>query len=690
MEKSNNDNLPASLLKWATDEMKFHASAQNSMSNFKPPSEEDFQFICSGPLVDVWKYVTKHVKSVQNVKHIKGNVELRKKLSALSTQPKEAEALIDEEERERRQLLREQKSRLSRKLEQTKAEVSQLTRELGHATEELAATELCYQNASQRLRDIQRRASLLHVVQACATENEAKYQEYTHRLDKCVDSVTNKKEHNQENFVSGVPADEDQELETESCHMVRHACEDISKLIKYSLNEEVDNTELESKKSDLLDRVERAAAINSTQSLLYALAGNADRGAKVLREKTSTLDISKDAQEISFSYDPRDGLQDLSTTPSATDTVRNLLLASSEEHVLRWFKEQEHKNEEWKLSSRQTETLEEINKLLRRVIGDHPSHIAAAKSYVTSRIQLAEERAVAPCLRKEAVHLVSKISTAEKKKEELQVKYSQIQDFQKLVGKKQATISQLAKLNAAAPERLKSRREEVEMYLESRSLLNHLAEVQALPTRLKGVLISELDAFLGVLLPCLLTVPLDSHTRMCVLDLSISPDIYAVAREKNQTYTDVCKALEFPMHKSAERLPLHVLSLHVSQQHLISAQRHREFSSTTALKAAGKTEDLNCFIGLKEKAEKHDEAQKEKLLPQLREGITLTQKHTAQVDSLRKTVATWWDQPAQWTTPWVRNGGLTFDQWMQRWRTAMTNVHSKLMARKDAAQQQRK
>ncbi|KAK3706259.1 hypothetical protein RRG08_056476 [Elysia crispata] len=680
-EKSKMENLYGTLLKWATDEMKFHASAQNTQSGFKLPSEEDFKFLCSGPLVDIWKYVTQHVKSVQNAKLIKGNVELKRGLQVAGPQ-----SVTSEDERERRQLLNQQKSRILRELQQAKAEVVQLKRELGHASEELAGTELAYQSVSQRVRDLHHQASLLHVVQACAAETEARYEEYANRLDKCVEEMTNKKENSQENFVSGSLEEEDEELETESCHMVRQACENISNLINCTLDSDIDEAELESRKSDAIDRVERAAAINSTQSLLRALAVNADHGAKVLRQKTSSLDISKDAQEISFSYDPGEGLRDLSSPPSATDTVRKLLLTSSEQHVFRWFKEQEHKNEEWKLSSRQTETLEEINKLLNKVIGDHPSHLSAAKSYVTSRVQRAEERAVAPCLRKEAARLVERIAEAQEKREELLLKYSKIQDFQKLVGKKQASISQLAKLNAAAPERLKSRRQQVWDYLESRSLMTHLTEVQTLPTHLKGALISELDTFMGLLLPCFLTLPIDSHTRMCALDLSLSPTIYALAQEKIQTYSDICKALEFPAHKSAECLHLHVLSLHTSQRQLVAAQKQREYTATAALRAAGKMGDLNDYIGLRRIAEQHDEAQKAKLLPPLKEGMALVQKHASEVDLLRKTVTTWWDQPAQWTTPWVKNGDMTFDQWMQRWRMAMTQVHSKLMARKGGQQ----
>ena len=50
------------------------------------------------------------------------------------------------------------------------------------------------------------------------------------------------------------------------------------------------------------------------------------------------------------------------------------------------------------------------------------------------------------------------------------------------------------------------------------------------------------------------------------------------------------------------------------------------------------------LVGLRRIAEQHDEAQKAKLLPPLKEGMALVQKHASEVDLLRKTVTTWWVQ----------------------------------------------
>ncbi|RUS77982.1 hypothetical protein EGW08_014243 [Elysia chlorotica] len=126
-EKAKNDQLHGALSKWASDDMKFHAQ-----SGFKLPSQEDFKFLCSGPLVDVWKYVTKHVKSVQTAQLVKGNVELQRRI----VEPCRSE---DAEERERRQALRQHRSRVARNLAQARGDLAQLRRELGHATQELAA-----------------------------------------------------------------------------------------------------------------------------------------------------------------------------------------------------------------------------------------------------------------------------------------------------------------------------------------------------------------------------------------------------------------------------------------------------------------------------------------------------------------------------------------------------------------------
>ncbi|RUS77980.1 hypothetical protein EGW08_014241 [Elysia chlorotica] len=305
------------------------------------------------------------------------------------------------------------------------------------------------------------RTCLLQVVQGTAAATQARYEEYTSRIDSCVQAIKHKKENCEETFVCDAGPEGDVGLDTESCHMVKQACEHIGDLIHCSLETEAKSAQLEMRKSDAIDKVESAVAVYSSQALLRALSMNAHQAAAALRQKTSTLDISKDAQEISFSYTPREGLHDLSSPPSTADTVKRLLQTSCEQHVLRWFKEQEHRNDEWKLSSRHTETMAQIDKLLVRVIGDHPAHLESAKSFVLAQIGRAEEQAVAPCLRRELVQLSERVAEAQSNRDELQCKYARIQDFQALVSRKQASISQLAKLNAAAPERLQSHRQQV-------------------------------------------------------------------------------------------------------------------------------------------------------------------------------------------------------------------------------------
>ncbi|RUS77979.1 hypothetical protein EGW08_014240, partial [Elysia chlorotica] len=139
-------------------------------------------------------------------------------------------------------------------------------------------------------------------------------------------------------------------------------------------------------------------------------------------------------------------------------------------------------------------------------------------------------------------------------------------------------------------------------------------------------------------MPCLLTVAVDSHTRLCALDLSISPTVHALAHDKSQTYADVCKALEFPLHKSAECLPVLVLDLHASHSHLLAHERRRHSTALAALTAAGQSLDLSTFIGLKEVAVSQDRVQRQKLVSPLREASELARQQSVQVDSLRKTV----------------------------------------------------
>ncbi|CAG5136264.1 unnamed protein product [Candidula unifasciata] len=687
------EGLPQLLKAWATQEMKFQNVAYSSSDFIPLPTEKDFEQLCKKPLDDVWRYVLKHVKSKQSVREIKGNIELYKRLGL----QKSVKTQQTSQETSEQNALQQAKAELVRELTSCRSDVHQLHKEMNHLKHEVMDAELAYQSARQRVRDLQKKEVILEVAGKCAEETVARYSEYDQRVEKLYQNMTRQCEGHKNNYVTRGIKNKVGDLETECCRDVRLACEVIEEFLHRIIDGSFgDKTTLENAQKQLAEKIEAVASAHNISSLVSALVTNINYTSKELQERTQQISIAKDAEALSFSYDAKDGLRDMSSPPSVQKSVQELLLAGNEQHVMRWFHEQEKINEQWKLTAQLDDIMMDIRKQVQRLIGDQPRCVQLANSYIDAQIQLAEERSVLPCLKAEACSLKNKIAKAKQERQELHLKYEKIQDFRGLVEKKQNIISTLARQNAQAPVKLDSQKKQVMSYILSRSMSSHAAQVHRLTDGLKNSFISELMKFDSLDISCFVTVSLDSNTRQCVLDLSIAPSIHPLAHEKLHMYTDIRTAVGFPAFKSTDSLFLHVLDIHNQIQELHQAQQRRQNSVRTAMTAANTTDDLSTFLAsvqrnledMCQKAKEHDRAQCDKLLPKLQKSLKAILTCASQMSDLQKQVNIWWEQPAQFTTPWVVTEGMTFDQWLRKWRVAVTMHHKKMIEYKCAAMKQ--
>ncbi|BFZ08862.1 hypothetical protein BsWGS_11901 [Bradybaena similaris] len=670
------EGLAQQLKAWATQEMKFQNVAYSSSDFIPLPTEKDFEQLCKKPLDDVWRYVLKHVKSKQTVREIKGNIELYKRLGL--QQPKTAQH--PSQETSEQNSLRLAKAYLVRELASCQSDVRQLRKEMSHLTREMMEAELGYQSVHQRVRDLQKKGCILEVAGKCAEETVARYSEYDQRVMKLFHSKTKQCEGHKNSYVTRDIKNKAGDLETECCRDVRLACEAIEEFLHRIIDGSLgDKISLENAQKQLSEKIDSVASAHSVSSLVSALITNTDYASRQLQEKTQQISIVKDAASLSFSYDTKDGLRDMSSPPSVQKSVQELLMAGNEQHVMRWFREQEKLNEQWKLSAQLDDVLVDIRKQVQRLMGDQPRGVQLANSYIDAEIQLAEEKAVLPCLKAEAHSLKNRIGKAKQERQELRLKYEKIQDFRGLVEKKQNIISTLARQNSQAPVKLDFHKKQVMNYILSRSMSSHATEVRHLTEDLKNGFITELMKFALLDMSCFVTVCLDSNTRQCVLDMSIAPSINSLAHEKLHMYTHISTALGYPAYKSTDSLFMHVLDIHKRIQDHQQAVQQRQNSVRTAMTAANTTDDLNVFIDVCQKAEEHDRAQCDKLLPKLQTSLKAVAACASQMPDFKKQVNVWWEQPAQFTTPWVVTEGLTFEQWMRRWRVAVTEHHKKMI-----------
>ncbi|KAH9510216.1 hypothetical protein Btru_043787 [Bulinus truncatus] len=651
MSKSQKELLHKNLMSWATDEMMYQVTSHSSSHDFQFPSEQDFKILFQKPLDNVWKYVLKHVKSVQTVKHIKGNITVKRSLDAhkglntLSETNKEKDMEGDSTLKSRSDIIKELASCIS--------DISYLQNEMEQITKDVMETESSYQRIAQNVRDLQRKESLLEVVALSSNGKIAQYSNCTKKVLDHISEIKKNSDSSSENFVMGGKSHKDGILETKRDRDVRLTCEHISQFLQdvFSGSLSSDIEALKKAESAVWKTVETVAESYNTKSILSSLISIIGYTTKSIKEETHKLDIAKDAQELSFTFEDKCGLHDISQPMPVEKTVKQLLNASNLRHVLRWFKEQEYKNDEWKLTARLEDIMMEIHKHVNRLMEENPRKIHVAQGYIDALIQLAVERSVLPCVREETTRIIEAIEIAKEEKEELHLKLEKIQDFKKVV---------------------------VLSFVSSKCLENQVSETKTLTSSLRGNLLSELEKFSSIILPCLLVVSLDSHTRLCVLDLSIAPSIFHVLQEKPWIYYDVCAALGIPAFKSTDYLPLRLLELHYSFTDLEIFQQHRGLRIKSAMKNAYTTDDIKHYIELCNKMQQFDKSQCEKYIPKLKKRLENLISSIGKINTIKSQIHSWWEQPAKFTTPWITQEGKTFEQWMQKWRILVTEVHKKM------------
>ncbi|XP_059144610.1 HAUS augmin-like complex subunit 5 isoform X2 [Physella acuta] len=672
MAKIMKEDVHKLLMLWCTDEMRFQVTAQSSFQNFQLPSCQDFKLICHKPLDEVWKYVIRYIKSVQMVKHVRGNIAVKNNSTGSSKKFSKSKIVEDESKYDLRR-------KLARDLTGCWTDISFLQNEMAQVNKEVMEQELAYQSVSQRVRDVQKKESFLQVVRRCGQEQILMYDRYTQFVLDRWRVLTEHRDCPNERFVT--PGHHADVLESESQKDVRLTCAEIKTFLHGIFNRTLTSNQdcLKKAELELWRWVEKTASVHSIAELVSSLSTNAGRETRQIREETLGVNITKDALNLRFSYGSKSGLKDVSSPPTVEKSVKELLEASNLKHVLRWFKEQEYNNEEWKLSARLDDFMAEIGKQIHRVMGEHPRNVPLAKGYVDAVVELAIEGSVAPCLRAEADKLIEAIQRAKHEKQVLRRKFEQIQDFKATVGKNQQMISFLARQNSSAPDRMEAQKQQVLAYIRSKSIESHEAEVKSLTAGLTGSLISELEKFSPLVLSSLLVVTLDSKACLCALDLSLAPSINPLARDKLSAYSNVASAFSFPHFKSTDSLFHYLLEIERCIQEVRISQQKREKRVAAALAGAHTNDDINSFIDLTQKIEQHNRAQSQKFLPKLERRISAVSTQASDIESIKNQVDTWWEQPAQLSAPWVLTDGKTFAEWMQKWRLAVTQIHKKMM-----------
>ncbi|XP_062611958.1 uncharacterized protein LOC134273756 [Saccostrea cucullata] len=674
MSVKQEDDIAKRLHTWTVQEMLF--SPQGVHANTPIPTAENFKEICKGPQKDIWKFIIENVHSAQTVRKVKGNIALK------GAKPKQYKVKYKSEEKldEPRQSLLDRRVQFTGEITAALKDISHLENDLCRMEQEILDTDKECQMKTDLVSNTRRKCALLKTYSSQCDRMAREFEEYTNQMTKKMTVITKraKKTTEDEEYYSRKKSstDDDQSglssgLESKCSRDVRKTCEYVGKFLLGALQGEFGTDKnVFHHKSSYCGNTLKNIFNHSVQQIYYALVTNTQNAAFNMRDQASKVDIRKDAEKLRFKYENSGELTDLSKSPSLLQSVHQLLEENRMNQVKRFIETEKYLNSAWRNNQQLEELNTKIDSHLKKMFRNSRD-LNLARSLVDLEVDLAANRAKLQCLSQEATLLRENIADALREKEILFVKYHKIQDFKEIANKKQELIQVIVRQNMNAKSRLESQRDEILKYIEKSSESHHM-ETKLLRDDLHGFVNKEVEKFSTLDVPQLLFCDSsDRALKIAVSDMSIYQTSPHTARE---SINHILQHLGFRRYQAPELLMLKCIELKrkINQLELQSSP----------LSVKGQDGDkVKQIADLCERVREQDKALLERSLPVLqqrlhRTGAALTDCHT-----VSERLQEWWDQPAQYTVPWVKVDQNTLQQWQNRW-TVLSTKYRQLMLQK--------
>uniref|UniRef100_A0AAY4ATR1 HAUS augmin-like complex subunit 5 n=1 Tax=Denticeps clupeoides TaxID=299321 RepID=A0AAY4ATR1_9TELE len=243
----------------------------------------------------------------------------------------------------------------------------------------------------------------------------------------------------------------------------------------------------------------------------------------------------------------------------------------------------------------------------------------------------------------------------------LRNQWKSVVDFRQLLEKRQEQVQGLIQITSSTKSELIRVHAEIRKLVKDQ-LVPQLDEVIQAASVLHNSVSQEARQFGNVSMASLDCRVIEGEQRVPATQLSIY-------RLNSAEFRNLCKCLEFPINRAPEDL----LSQAVFQRWELRFLRgllQRHSSSQARLQKLSSqlpAPDQNVLL---QRVRSEDSALLQTLLPLARELLQRCSMGLAYAAQVKVAVQHWWEQPAQFSLGEVRQDGLTFQQWLQRWKMA--------------------
>ncbi|XP_048476616.1 HAUS augmin-like complex subunit 5 isoform X1 [Rhincodon typus] len=639
------------------------------------PSDTAFRNLCTGQCQDIWEYVIRYVKRKEVVREIKGNLEWNRWVKG-SEAP-----LSDKEQKKRRKLLEQ--------LVSLRTDLQQLDESSDHEQQEI--DEQTLMETCERLQDLKQRNILLKTFLQRAVNRRKTLQEQSKKLHDRLHVFRQISSKAEQDVGAGSTVDgklrHGNGLEPEVLQDVRGTCFTRFQLLK-SLYDEQESPiggggdrgyDLRSDSyHQWLNQIEGVNASHPPNHILAAVQTLAAENQEELVELQSKVDVGKDMEVLRFSYS-RSHLQDVSETPAVLRSVKSLLEEGWRDCEVRVVEKIGALRRDKEMSGRLTLLSQEFNRLQEEQYGHDADLLSAVREASELELSMMEKRGYLQELSEQAQLLANSIEAKNREIQTLQQKHNSILHFQALVDTKQDLIRALVKGNSSAKSQLMKTQIEIGSFVRQK-LGEQEDPIRSLTEELHNSVNREVNLFTAISLPNLDRRRLGESQRVPVHKLSIHK--LDSSFNNPQFFRGLKKSLYFPFYKAPEFLMDHAAEMKVERRSLEATLLHQRDALQTLQRRHNITPvtDADALIERillqSSECDQNSIPNIHKLLNQCLQAIEFTTE-------LRNDVQDWWEQPAQFLVPWVKQHGQNVQGWIHKWNEL---VHrGMLQARGDAA-----
>ncbi|XP_064791486.1 HAUS augmin-like complex subunit 5 isoform X2 [Oncorhynchus masou masou] len=614
--------------------------------------------LCVGPGASIWRYVTQHIFNQSNVRVMRGNLRWYKVLH-----DKELKQVVGQSDAAKRFELQEQ-------IDELRVELNHLDSQINGTEAQLVTEEESINRSWEMVEENQCRELLLQAFkQRCMKERHSlsedilKISGHSQVLEQLSRRAEVKVVFGNETSNSSGDHLNPSGAEPKVLRNIRELCDERLQFFQSLQESELNMT---SSTATHLTREQRTAVfqhwLSAVEDLLQCYPPNQVLSAlqylalgqeMTLEEMLASLGMVRDVAALRFRYESNH-LLDISKEEEELPTVKSLLQSAWEEVEQSLMELAQTRSRIQQLQTRKKEAHLEL-------IGGESQTDALSLSVFKLEMQCVIQAAVRNSLRDQCVQMEQHARDRQEDLRNLRSQWQNIMDFRQLGDVRQEQISGLIKGNSTAKTELTRVHKEIGQFVQGK-LVPQFAKVLSAANRLRNSVSQEARQFGNVSLLTLDRRIIEGEQRIPASWLSIH-------RLHSLPFHNLCQSLAFPMYRAPEELYTQALSQHLELRFLRRLLQLHSSSLTNVEKQGALLPAPNQQALLLRVLEEDKELLKS-LLPKVRELTQRCSQGLSYGYQVKIAISHWWDQPAQFALPDIRKGGLTFQQWLQRWKFA--------------------